>query len=587
MCGIGGILNLDGAPVEAVRLHRMAALLVHRGPDGQGFAAFPADHTVPALLWQDPARAPAPDRLEDSAIGFVHRRRAVLDPAETEHQPTASADGRYWGVMDGRIYNHSDLRTALGVPFRGRSDTEVLLAAWSAWGERCLERLEGMFAFAVWDRPGNRLFLARDRFGIKPLYYAEADGRIGFASGIKPVLAGLDLPVRPRSQAACDFLVRGLKDHRATTFFDGILQVPPGHLVAVKARASAPRAWYDVSTAVLSRGPACVQDFRAAFEASVSSHLGSGAPVGICLSGSLESSAILGLAERLRKGGIHTFPAPKADPIREAGGFLDVLPDLLWHQEGPVASASPYVRWLLAQEAAACGVKVILDGRGADEILAGHPGMHRAAVADALRELRLFWALGTWWRFASPSPEEGNPSLFLSPDLLAAGEEEAAGASVGNRFLTERLKRIRRHLPSLLHDEDRSDMAHGVETGVPFLERAVVETALALPASALLEGGLTKVALRKACADVLPEAVRLRRDDVTADQTWLQQGGGRRLDGMLAALEQAGSGWIDWTSVRREVAAGRIPRHLTALLTTDLWRAQAASPDYLKPRPGA
>ncbi len=642
MCGIAGILGLDGAPVDPGALHRMAALMAHRGPDGQGFAAFPADHTAPPLLWRDPRQAP---RLADAPIGLAHRRLAILDLTETGHQPMGSPDGRYWIVLNGEIYNHGALREelkGLGAVFRSRSDTEVVLAAWAAWGERSLERLEGMFAFAVWDWPGHRLFLARDRFGIKPLYYAEAGPAFAFASEIKPVLSGLSLPVKPRAAAVYDLLVRGRKDHRPETFFESVLQLPPGHLLTVKARAAAPRAWYDLGAAVRQRMETLPRDptsqvrlFREAFEASVRAHLRSDVPTGTCLSGGLDSSAIVCQVagfrgETLRalgatpgKGGaFDTFSARSDDPALDEGrfidavtratglpnhpvrpggpDFLDALPDLLWHQEEPFPTGSMYAQWRVMQEASALGVKVLLDGQGADELLGGYPGMHLAAVADDLRTFRwgrahaTFWdvfpdfprlrgiASALWLAFRSSPPAfvERSRRTFLTPGLVAAAEPLQGPADLGGRFRTGRLEQTLRHLPALLHYEDRNSMAHGLEARVPFLDRELAELSLALPAEALLAGGLSKQVLRRAMDTTLPTEVRTRRDKIgfaTPDSAWLGAGGARVTD-MVAGLQRSGSPWVDWKAV---ASRGPVP---ISLLLADLWRSQILTPGYLDPR---
>ena len=664
MCGIAGVLRLDGAPVDPAALHRMAALLRHRGPDGQGFAAFPADHTASPLLWRDAGRSPAPESLRDAPVGLAHRRLAILDLSETGHQPMSSPDGRSWIVYNGEVYNHAELRAELagrGVRFRGRSDTEVILAAWEAWGEACLERLEGMFAFGIWDRPGHRLLLARDRFGIKPLYYAEAGGAFGFASEIKPVLSGLGLAPKPRDAAAYDLLVRGLKDHREDTFLEDVLQLQPGCLMAVKARLSKPRPYYDLASRVASARASLPPEregrdrlLREALEGSVRSHLRSDVATGTCLSGGLDSSAIVGLVARIRgdelaglgatpgpgaapgeAGAFHTFSARSEDSALDEGrwieavtrswglpnhavrpgapDFFDTLPDLLWHQEEPIPTGSPYAQWLVMQEASAQGAKVLLDGQGADEILAGYPGMHLHAVADALRGGRWGWAASAWWNYAPGFPKarglaiagwlslrkptarrwrilERGRDRYLQAGLVQAQAGFDAPPGLRDRFLTERASLLRTTLPSLLHYEDRNSMAHSVETRLPFLDRRVVETCLALPAADLLDTGLTKAALRRAAADALPPELAGRRDKIgftMADRAWMKAEAGRVRE-RIEALERAGSPWVDWALARTEMecftSGPALVPDLPALLLTDLWRAQASSPGWLQPR---
>lgn len=637
MCGIAGIVRLDSAPVDAAGLHRMAALQTHRGPDGQGFAAFPRDHTALPRLWREPAQVPV---LGDCPVGLAFRRLAILDLTEAGHQPMGTPDGRYWVVFNGEIYNHVELRRELeasGASFRSRTDTEVLLAAWSAWGERCLERMEGMFAFGILDRPGQRLFLARDRFGIKPLYWAEHAGGIAFASEIKPVLAGLGMPARPSTAAAHDLLVRGRKDHRETTFFEGVQQLPPAHLLTVKARAAPPRAYYDLSDAVrrrmadLPEAPeARTRLFREALEATVRSHLRSDVPVGTCLSGGLDSSAIVCLVAAIRAdlrtalgatpasdGRFHTFSARSADPALDEGrymdavtrhtglpnhavipgpaGFFDDLPDLLWHQEEPFQGGSPYAQWMVMREASASGVKVLLDGQGADEILGGYPGTAPSAVADDLARLRWGRALSTW-RHSSLGGAKGlaaaglalvgvraprRASPLLSQELRSAGTGSEPPRDLPTRLRSERRALVSWHLPALLHYEDRNSMAHSLEARVPFLDRRLVELALALPAEDLLGAGWSKRILREAVAADLPEGVRSRRDKIgfaTPDASWMAWARQDRLPAFLNLFTQDPSPWIDWRAARA------LPDIPLPLLLTELWRRQATSRDYLEPR---
>lgn len=646
MCGIAGILRLDGAPVEAAALHRMETLLRHRGPDGRGFAALAADPALPPAVWRDPAQAPA----VCGPFAMAHRRLAILDRSETGHQPMAAPDGRLWIVFNGEVYNHPELRRELassGAVFRGPGDTETVLAAWARWGEKAVERLEGMFAFALWDRRERCLHLVRDRFGIKPLYYARAGTSFAFASEIKPVLAGLDLAPKPRAVAAMDLLRHGRKDHRAETFFEGVLQLLPAHHMTVTAVPASPRRYY----ALPPSGSGSAGAFREALEAAIASHLRSEVATGTCLSGGLDSSSITGLVARLQgrardfeslgatpsaDGRFHTFSARHRDPrldegpwieavgarhgvpnhaVRpDAGGFFDALPALLWHQEEPFPSGSVFAQWQVMERAAEAGVKVLLDGQGADEILAGYPGTNLDAAADALRH----GALGRAVRLLSgydaglPAPLAwggvialalrpgrslpGNPFRRLPPVLLPAllrpADPPLPLPLMSRRFDTARAALLAFHLPALLHYEDRNSMAHGLEARVPFLDRRLVEAALALPEEALFRDGFTKQALREAASDVLPASVRERRDKTgfpTPDRDWLAEAAGTRLRPMLDAFVQDPSPWIDWRRIRDDLPAflrtSAYPG-LMPLLILELWRRQVAAPDYLTPREG-
>src|SRR5664279_2537825 len=398
MCGILGFAG----PPDRELLGRMAAAIVHRGPDDAGC-------------------------LERDAVSLGHRRLSIID-REGGHQPIANEDETVWLAYNGEVYNYRELRAdleAAGHTFRTSCDSEVIVHAYEEWGPACAARFNGMWAFAVADfrgaaadGSGGKLVLNRDHFGIKPLFYARspASGRLLFASEIKALLQDPELPAVPDEQMIFEYLQHGFHDHRAETFFRGVFHVPAATWIEVPlggASAAAGPApgllaeplastayWSPELRSDASADPA---DFRRRFRDSVERRLVSEVPVGSCLSGGLDSTTIVSFMSELLKedapdaaslrGQLKTFSAVfDGDPIDESEyiktavestgadttytrptspEFVDELRDFIWHQEEPIVSTGPYAQWCVMRSARE-QVTVLLDGQGGDELLAGY-----------------------------------------------------------------------------------------------------------------------------------------------------------------------------------------------------------------------
>ncbi len=553
MCGIAGLVYQRGAQHDALGVvRRMIALQRHRGPDGEGFYDTPG-----------------------ASLG--HCRLAIIDLSDAGHQPMRDPSGRYCLTYNGEIYNYLELANelrALGHRFHSHSDTEVLLTAYRQWGEACLARLRGMFAFAIWDEQERRLFAARDRLGIKPFHYwTDGQGRLAFASEIKALLA-LVPTVRVNRRLAQAFLAWNLLDHEAAeTMFEGIWRLPPGHALTWEPDRglSLQRYWHLEVNNDLETPPACqaalIAEFRARFEESVALHLRSDVPVGTCLSGGLDSSSIVcTVSAELHRRGIwredwqHTFSACFDDPrlderpyiaaVAEATGCQThfVFPRgewlqrdlhaLLWHQEEPVGGFGVYSQYCVARLAREQGLKVLLDGQGADEQLAGYRKFILTYVRQLLRARHYLRAMQETLAFAaSPailrtsSLVDGRRYLFRSaPELTQLWPADTLperpatlglGDGLGRRIEADLLHFS---LPPLLRYEDRNTMAFGIESRVPFLDHVLVEWLATLPADMRLRGGWTKYILRQALADVLPAKIRARKSKLgfaTPDSAWL------------------------------------------------------------------
>ena len=554
MCGIAGIIHesgSDGALKVAVR--RMIALQQHRGPDGEGFY-----DTIGASLG--------------------HCRLAILDPSDAGRQPMSDHDGRYWVTFNGEIYNYLELAAELlplGCQFRGGSDTEVLLAAYRQWGEGCLERLRGMFAFAIWDEKDHCLFAARDRFGIKPFHYwTDGNSKLAFASEIKPLIEFL--PQRHVNlHLARQFLAWNLLDHQPEeTMLAGIKRLPPAHFLTWRhgQGLALRRYWHfpEVNEALQthpSEKATLIMEFRRRFYESISLHLRSDVPVGTCLSGGLDSSSIVCVASsELRSRGVwqegwqHTFSACFEDPRLDERPYIRAVADAtgcqthfvfpsgerlceeidkwLWHQEEPVGASNTYAQYCVARLARENGIKVLLDGQGADEQLAGYRKfilvyirqlVAKRQYSRALREAVAFFSSPEILR--TTRPVDGRRYLFNSvPEVAQLWPDNrlperppafSLGYSLGRRLEADLMLYS---LPVLLRYEDRNTMAFGVEGRVPFVDHPFVEWIATLPADMHLSDGWTKRILREALVGVLPERVRTRKSKLgfsTPESQWL------------------------------------------------------------------
>jgi asparagine synthase (glutamine-hydrolysing) len=551
MCGITGLLSSGAAPPDGDLLRRMTGALRHRGPDDEGFFT---------------------DR--ELALGF--RRLSIID-LEGGRQPMTSDCGRYTIVFNGEIYNHADVRHRLerdhGVGFRTRSDTEVILNAFRQWGATSLDQLNGMFAFAIWDALQRKLFLARDRLGKKPLYFARTSGGFCFASEVKVLLLHPELGAQVDQTRIATFLTYRYVPGDET-LFKGIDCLPPASFLevsAVGAEPGPPQTYWDYEFAA-DPGPsrdgvggtdALVAELRELLADSVRLRMIADVPVGAFLSGGLDSSLIVALMSGLHPDPVKTFSIGFDTGVTETAyarqvaaryrtdhhdiqvgwrDLLDHIPAVLHARETPITEASDIPLFLLARRAVQ-EVKVVLSGEGGDEILAGYPKYafeHRlgrtlgfvpraalTAIAPALpfRARRLQLALecaaqadrlerhACWFgAFSSPLREELLSAALPQQDLHAFSE----GALRGKAFpspVEEMMYLDTRHwLPAnLLLRGDRMTMAHSLELRCPLLDYRLVEfAARRIPRRLKIRGGSGKWILKRLAEGLLPPDVLKR-----------------------------------------------------------------------------
>ena len=583
MCGIAGYVGQVGASTEAVR--RWGERLAHRGPDDRGIGVLgPSGFTV----GRDPSAV-----TPEASLVLWNWRLAIIDLSAAGWQPMRSADGRLALVYNGEIYNYRELRAeleGLGCVFRSHSDTEVLLEAFRVWGVEGIPRLIGMFAFAMLDLEARKLVLARDPFGIKPLHYAAWPGGFAFASEQKALLDLDTVSRRVNPRAVYDYLRFGITDHSSETLIDGIHTCPPAHWMEVSletARPSTPTRYWKLEASRRFSGTfdQAADELRALFLDSVRLHLRSDVPVGAALSGGVDSSAIVAAMRHLEPDlELHAFGYVTDDPVvgeerwlDQAAGAVsatvhktratadDLLADLdslLSAQDEPFGSTSIYAQYRVFRLAREAGIKVMLDGQGADELLGGYHGMVAARLASLLRQGRLVDAARFTAR-ASRHPGRGSLALwageFVVPPMLQAplralvgqelvprwlnagwfaahgvhGEPSKYASSASSEVLREQVHRLltRTNLPMLLRYEDRNSMAHSIESRVPFLTPALAEFVFALPEEFLIDrDGLTKAVFRRAMRGLVPDAILDRRDKIgfaTPEHTWMVELGPR------------------------------------------------------------
>lgn len=565
----------------------MSTSLAHRGPDDEGFMLFTRDGMSCPL--SGPATSPGVKDVEHiersclefpAILGWAHRRLSILDLSAAGHQPMQEP-GRAALMINGEIYNYRELKeelSALGHIFHSEGDSEVALKAYLEWGTECFSRFRGMWALAIFDETRKELILCRDRFAIKPLYYHRHEGHLSFASEIKALLEIPGQRAVVDERALYQYLAFPAPGDPYATLFAGIRELEPGHFLRLNLMdgAVAVTAYYNLYAAVESvRLPASedgmLRAYREQLEESLDIHLRADVPVGSCLSGGLDSSAIVSLAAPATKGTFHTFTARYPGHPADEGHWAkmvnrhfsnvqghDALPEgeslwseyrrLIRHQDLPIHSTSMYAQWEVMKVAGNAGMKVLLDGQGADEVLGGYDNFAGAYLLQLLldgkarvflkesarlrvnRELHTgpallsaaFHRLPQWIKLAARRKARLG-SGFLSTEFRRAYREEVMPDFIGRGSREMAILSLRHGLHDLLRYEDRNAMAFSIESRVPFLDHPLVELGLALPTSLKLRNGFSKYALRYSVQERLPKEVTWRTDKkgfITPQSQW-------------------------------------------------------------------
>jgi len=547
MCGICGIIDFKNNGVEESSLKSMMQAMKHRGPDDEGI--FTEDNI---------------------GLGFV--RLSIIDLSPLGHQPMFSEDGKYVIVFNGEIYNYIEIREELkakGYKFKSNSDTEVLLKAYIEWGSQCLHKFNGMWAFVIYNRQDKTIFAARDRFGIKPFYYYSSANQFIFASEIPVVLKALKNKVQSNESAIFDFLIFNRTDQTEETFFKDIKKLQHGQQLSIVNGKVSIQKWYDLKDNLKEpfQNP---DEFRETFRSSIELRLRSDVPVGVCLSGGLDSSSIVSLLlNDFDKKDLNTFSAvykkgqkgDESEYIKEyreqirsmhftrptAETFYSDMHQFIKMHAEPIPSTSPYAQYKV-MELAKKNVVVTLDGQGADEELAGYHyffglffkdlllhgrlGKLSKEIAAYLTKHRSIYGLQTFGYFLLPNNMKTKFRISEKGYLLEefTKKYEIENKLAENLYAAKSLQEgLLNHfeykLEHLLKWEDKNSMWFSLEARVPFLDYRLVERTLSLPNDAIISQGSTKNILRESMRGILPEKIRTRHDKVgfgTPEDEWFK-----------------------------------------------------------------
>ncbi len=563
MCGIAGILSSNPSLVTAHRLIKMTDALAHRGPDG-------------AANWTN----------SNGMAGLAHRRLAIIDLSDAAIQPMHYLN-RYTIVHNGEIYNYKELRATLskqGYHFRSQSDTEVIMAAYDLYKSQCLQYFDGMFAFAIWDEQEQELFAARDRFGEKPFYYSLNNTEFVFSSEMKALWAA-GIEKRMEETMLYNYITLGYVQDPgdpSASFYHSIRKLPARHFLYYRpdSRELSIELYWDIEPGIGKPGTApeqAIEKFRDLFQLSVNRRLRSDVAVGSSLSGGLDSSSVLAamLDSPEKPGSLSTFSAvfngfekneapyihqltaqlnvPNYQVHPDADSLLSQFEKICYHQEEPFGSSNIIAQFQVFEMAKRQGVTVLLDGQGADEVLAGylkyyprywqelyrsHPSQ-LAAEIEAARQLGITESWGWKNKLAARFPSFAAAWLVRNrtkrqrrqPDLDSAfvesfGRSHYATAHIDSLDGLLYYNTFMNGLEELLQYADRNSMAHGREVRLPFLHHELAEFVFSLPAQYKIRSGWTKWLLRKSMENSLPETIVWRKDKVgfeTPQRQWMEQ----------------------------------------------------------------
>lgn len=556
MCGISGILSFNGE-YSRKDILKMNKILSHRGPDDEG-------------------------TYFDDFIGLGHRRLSIIDLSKAGHQPMSDESKRYWIVFNGEVYNYLEIREDLikdGFKFHSNTDTEVVLKSYIKWGKDCLKKFNGMWSFAIWDCEKKELFCARDRFGVKPFYYYHEDGYFVFASEIKAILEAEGVPKEPNNVRILQYLGSYPLLENKSTFFKNIFQLPASHYAFIKKGEMVIERYWDIEKKSIENLDA-KERFLELFKDSIKLRLRSDVPVGTCLSGGLDSSSIVCVLNKMidsskQKTFSSCFEDNRFDEreyIQEVINTTSVTPHyafpkinelyplmskIVWHQDEPFDSTSILAQWCVMELAKENDIIVLLDGQGADEILAGyHPykwylfldSIKRKNILEIIKNSRyLLEAVHSYRKTTDKSfyqflKQIGKSKFRYNKDLSSYAKKY-----IDRNFLNTNIHKLELSPPlkfnnklenklyldvyysslqKLLQYEDRNSMAFSLESRVPFLDYRLVEFIFSLPSKYKINRGWTKYILRKSMKGVLPEKIRCRKDKmgfVTPQDIWLKE----------------------------------------------------------------
>ncbi|KAB7889878.1 asparagine synthase (glutamine-hydrolyzing) [Poseidonibacter ostreae] len=538
MCGISGIINTNNKTVEKIEIEKINRLISHRGPDDEGY--FYRDN-----------------------FAFGHRRLSILDLSSDGHQPMNYKDEKYTITYNGEIYNYIELKnelSELGYNFNSNTDTEVILASYDKWGDDCVSKFNGMWAFSIYDREKEILFCSRDRFGIKPFYYAEVENKFVFGSEIKQLLPFYESNYVNKT-ILMDYLILGYEAHTNETFFKNIFQLEQGHILKynLKNHSYVINRFYDINESSLnSEEDESIESYKSALERSINLRLRSDVKVGTCLSGGLDSSSIASLAAKQYKDdsgqkftAIHAKSSQKSNDESEYAkivsehcdldlnivepteeDFIKHIDEVIYTQEEPFGSPSIFMQYFVMKKAREIGCTVMLDGQGGDETLLGYERYYSAYLISlgfwkslqfilnssknsklSIKQLIMYFIYFTNSKIRLGRLKKKNS--FISSKYFDMVSKEIVEENAKNYlkiFNLQRMEIFKTQMPHLLKYEDRNSMKHSIEARLPFIDYNVLETALNIDNNFKIKQGWTKYILRKTIEKLLPDNVVWRKN---------------------------------------------------------------------------
>jgi asparagine synthase (glutamine-hydrolysing) len=604
MCGISGIISLNGVQADPQSLQRMNNILRHRGPDGDGFLFQENAEFITAWGVDTPdsirqSSAPFSPRSDINSLsgkytfGFAHRRLAIIDLSENGHQPFCNQQQEIWITYNGEIYNYLELKERLkakGHVFSTRTDTEVILAAYQEWGTACVNEFNGMWAFVIYDHRKKLFFGSRDRFGVKPFYYYSDKNQFIFASEQKALLTHPAVKTGINPVALADYFMAGETEYQEEGMFQNIFELFPAHSFSIDARTGQFSKWSYYSL----KPNEAFSDFNepefkkyrdqteVLLKEAVRLRMRSDVPIGSCLSGGIDSSALVGIMHDLlgKKGQLNTFTAAFPKAVIDEGKWAQLvvdqtqaiahtcepqrkdlqkdLEDLIWCQDVPIWSTSTYAQYSVMKLAKASGIKVILDGQGGDELFAGYDPYHALHVSDQFHAFKFGQALQSAKAFGS---FPGNLKA-LGKEYFKLKTMHRLGAGIQTAILTSYFKDIaylqrdlvqqyrenlktqhneaphslngmllkefvNTRLKTYLKCEDRCSMRHSVEARTPFADdHQLIEYAFGIPGNFKIQKGISKYLLRESVRKYIPEPIYNRTDKmgyVTPNNRWITE----------------------------------------------------------------
>lgn len=584
MCGIAGIIKNKGTEVQEKDLRAMTDAIAHRGPDDEGIYL-------------------------NGNIGLGHRRLSIIDVSSAGHQPMVNKNQTLWITFNGEIYNYIELKKELGGKYQSNTDTEVILAAYEKWGAECVKKFNGIFAFAIWDKNKKLLFCARDHLGVKPFYYLQKNGVFYFGSEIKAILATRQT-TQPNDAIIYDYLSYGYYHHTNQTFFKDIMQIPAGHTLVLKnGNIRIESFWSPVEKSINAGNTQnTIEEFANLFKNAVKIQLRSDVPVGMQLSGGLDSSLVVSMANQIT-GGQRNFrlfsfvygqhkdvEKPYMEALARKIGwgleFFEILPldmknymeSMVKSQDEPFPGLPTLGLHILAEFSRKNKIPVILGGQGGDEIGAGYEYYMGAFLLDTLiergpdaglaelsaygklhsfkdKEQYLSFVLGSLNAYLTAGTSQDGTS-FTKPEVLAnnflkrAAKPRHVFPAPFNSHLQNMQYRDIFHtkLPRVLHSADRAAMAYGVEQRVPLIDYRLIELGLGATAGQKINNGVQRFFMRQAARKILPPYVRNapKRSVPSPQRNWFKKELRPWVLSVLSSKSFKEHGYFDQNKVLRE-----------------------------------